>query len=107
MNTLSTVYRVQFCKNKYIIRMLGSQKLNLELAVTISRNPVENQRENIIVPSLCVQMPPCPQPAVNSNRTITGIHLLFPRETVSWREVNKKEAIKDLKIYEQLGENKK
>lgn len=31
--------------------MLGSQKLNLELAATISRDPVENERENIIVPS--------------------------------------------------------
>lgn len=41
ISLMSTCY-----KNIYIKCMLGSQKLNLELAVTISRNPVENEREH-------------------------------------------------------------
>lgn len=40
ISLMSTCY-----KNIYIKCMLGSQKLNLELAATISRNPVENEKE--------------------------------------------------------------
>lgn len=63
-------------------------------------------KEKTLLCRRCVhKMPPCPQCAVNSKNN----HRLSPvvSESCFMGEVNKKEAIKDLKIYEQLDENEK